>query len=131
MRLLFLLLLLLGLSAAAYSQTTASDSVFLVPVPGPNDKVSTLNLLTPEESEALREQYGIYIIQMVDPPNTYRWNDGTEKITFAPEVTKVTIGRYDDAEGNQMGYMIFGSDESDRLPSKNKAGLFRKVEERN
>lgn len=129
MRLLFLLSLLLALSAAAYSQTTASDSVFLVPVPGPNDKVSTLNLLTLEESEALKEQYGIYIVLVVDPPNTYRWNDGTEKITFAPEVTKVTIGRYEDVDGNQVGYMVFGSDESDQLPSKNKAGLFRKIEE--
>jgi hypothetical protein len=129
MRLFLLLPLLLTLSGVAYSQTVESDSIFLVPAPGPNDKLPSINCLTPEQTETLTERYGIYIVRVVDPPNTYRWNDGTETITFAPEITTVAICRYDDADGNLAGYMIGAFDESGNLPSKTKAGLFRKEED--
>jgi hypothetical protein len=129
MRLLFLLPLLLAFSGIACAQTIESDSTFLVPVPGPNDKSPTFNRLTPEQAETLSEQHGIYIVQVVDPPNTYRWNDGTETITFAPEINTVAICRYEDEDGNRIGYMIFGFDESGNLPSKTKGGLLQKLDE--
>jgi hypothetical protein len=129
MRLLLLLPLLLTQSGVAYSQAPESDSIVLVPVPGPNDKLPSINRLTPEQTEALTERYGIYIVRVIDPPNTYRWNDRMETITFAPEITTVAICRYDDAGGNRVGYMIVGFDESGNLPSKTKGGMSRKVDD--
>jgi hypothetical protein len=129
MRLLLLLPFMLTLSGVAYSQATESDRIVLVPVPGPTDKLPSINHLTPEQSDALTEAYGICIVRVVDPPNTYRWNDGTETIAFAPEVTTVAVCRYDDADGNMIGYMIAGFDKSGGLPSKTKTGLFRKLED--
>jgi hypothetical protein len=120
---------MLTLTGMAFSQASEPESIVLVPVPGPNDKLPSINILTAEQSAAFIERYGKHIVRVVDPPNTYCWNDGTETITFAPELTTVAVCRYDDIDGNMVGYMIGAFDRSDRLPNKTKTGLFRKVED--
>lgn len=132
MRLLLLLILISftqSLFAQDYIDTIVSgtDTIILLDPNNLPAKLPTIHHLTPSESAAFTEQNGLHLVRMVSPANTYRWNDGTETITFAPGIDRVTICRYEDKEGKLVGYMIGGFDEAGNFPRDTKMGLFRKV----
>jgi hypothetical protein len=116
-------------TSVATSQNSVADSIFLVPVPNESVRLPSINILSPEEIAAFTEKSGKYILRVINPYNTYRWNDGTETITFGSEFTSVAVCRYDNAAGETEGYMIIAFYERDGLPNKTETGLFRKLKD--
>lgn len=128
--LLFLLLSLSSfVSAQDYIDTIVSgtDTTILIDPNNLPADLPSIEHLTPAQVQQLRDSLGIYPVRLVKPANTWRWNDGTETITFAPGIDRITICRYEDKEGKLVGYMIGGFDEAGNFPRDTKMGLFRKV----